>query len=125
MHLPMQSHNAPLAIEFSIVYNQNNMVLATETRGRPRYVADYITNRDLALPLYYEFYEACDMLSYRQMLALSRLLGVSLRTVYRWKAHEDFPRHLNMALTVIDWTKLGKPIKLETQAEIADKGIML
>jgi len=100
------------------------MALVAGRRGRPRYVADY-AYKDLAKPLYFEFYDTCDTLSYTESLALSRMLRVSLRTVYRWKTHEDFPRHLEMALATIDWSKQGRPIKQETQAEIAHNRCML
>ena len=73
---------------------------------------------------YDEFYKACHRFTYREMLALSRLLGCNLRTVYRWKNKEKFPRDIETLLVVMGWTKQGKPIKLETQVEIVDKNTM-
>jgi hypothetical protein len=88
-----------------------------ETRGRPRYIADDFPTHDPQLPYSYAFHDACQTFSYREMLALSRRLGCSLRTVYRWKNGEKFPRNIGTMLAVVDWTSRGKAIKLETQAE--------
>jgi hypothetical protein len=100
------------------------MALIAEKRGRPRYIADY-SGRDLAQPYYDEFYAACDTFTYREMLALSRWFGFSLRTIYRWRSHEDFPRHIETMLVVLDWCGRGKPIRLERRAEIATHQAML
>jgi len=113
----------PIAICFSVVYNII-MALAVERRGRPRYVADYTWKNALVQSYYDEFYNACHTLTYREMVALSRLLGFSLRTIYRWKNDEDFPRHIEAVLVVLEWTKRGKPIRQETQAEVAHNQTM-
>ena len=100
------------------------MAIVAEKRGRPRYVADYTQRTDLSRPYYDEFYKACSTFTYREMVALSRMLGFSLRTIYRWRNNEDFPRNIGTALVVIDWNKQGKPIKLETRARIARRDTM-
>jgi len=93
-------------------------VARPETRGRPRYVADMEYKEDPAQFYYDEFYKACRPLSYREMLALARWLDIDLRTVYRWRSGESFPRNIGTMLTVLDWVRLGKPIKQQTQKEI-------
>jgi hypothetical protein len=99
------------------------MALITENRGRSRYIADY-QGKDLAKSYYEQFYQACDTFTYREMVALSRWFGLSLRTIYRWKSHEDFPRNIERMLIVMDWYGRGKPIRLETRAGIADRQTM-
>ena len=93
------------------------MGVLTNKRGRPRYVADLNLAQDLALPYYEEFYAACRDLSYRDIIALARRLGCTPRSLYRWKHLEKCPRFDTM-LKVIEWTAAGKPIKLESQAQV-------
>jgi hypothetical protein len=95
-----------------------------ETRGRPRYIADIEYKDDPAQFYYDKFYKACHPLSYREMLALARHLGFDLRTIYRWRSGESFPRNISTVLTVLDWVRIGKPIKQQTQREIQKANAM-
>lgn len=82
-------------------------------RGRPHYVADLDLTEDRTLSYYQKFYDACSTFRYRDVMALSRTLEVSPRTVYGWKYGETFPKRIGIMLQVIDWTVQGKPMKLE------------
>lgn len=93
-------------------------VARPETRGRPQYVADIEFKEDPAQFYYDRFAEACRPMSYRDMLALARWLKIDLRTVYRWRAGESFPRNISTVLIVLDWVRIGKPIKQQSQKEI-------
>lgn len=86
--------------------------------GRPRYKADIDLTYDRAQFYYDEFYNACRDLSYREMLGLSRTLGYSIRTMYRWRDRQSYPRQTGDILAVLDWTKAGKP--LTSQGELSD-----
>lgn len=90
----------------------------TGRRGRPRRqaVIDWCT--DPAKFYYDRFYEACKSLSYSDCLALSYGLDISLRQVYNWRSSVCFPRDIGLALLVMDWVRLGKPVKLVSQREI-------
>ena len=89
-----------------------------ETRGRPRSVADIDFKSNPAQFYYDEFYKACKPMSYREMMALARYLGIDIRTVYRWRSGESFPRNIGSMLVVLDWVREGKPIKQQTQREL-------
>lgn len=85
--------------------------------GRPRYVADI---KDTNPAQYYcnKFYKACRKLSYHEMSALAQYLGMEVRTMYRWRAGESFPRELNTMLVVIRWVRDNKPIITQSQEEL-------
>jgi hypothetical protein len=61
-----------------------------------------------------EFYRTCSTFQYREIMALSRVFGISDRTVRAWKYKENFPRY-EIVKQVIDWVKRGKPVKKVTQ----------
>ena len=87
------------------------MALATGGRGRPCAVAQIPFSNDRKLQLLQEFYAVCATFRYRETVALSRALGITPRTVQKWKYQESFPRW-DIAVDVIEWVNLGKPIKM-------------
>lgn len=87
-------------------------VVISNGRGRPHFVAEIDSSRDLALAFYDDFLNACRTFCYRDVMALSRKLDISPRTVYAWKYGEQYPRMATM-LTVLTWVAQGKPMKLE------------
>jgi len=80
--------------------------------GRPRYVAELNFSTDPAIAFRESFYAACSTLRYRDIMALSRALNYSTRAIESWKYKEKMPSTY-IALRVIEWTKQGKPMKLE------------
>jgi hypothetical protein len=96
---------------------------ASNGRGRPRYVADIDNTEDKALFLYDSFYEACRNLSYRDCVALSRKYKVSLRAVYAWRNCRNLPRDIAIALQIMEWVTLGKPMIQEQPGKA--KSVML
>lgn len=92
-------------------------VLISKGRGRPHYVADIDFTEDPALFYYDRFYEACHSFCYRDVMALSRALRCSPRTVYAWKYGEKCPR-IGIMLAVMDWTRAGKPMKTEQPGKV-------
>ena len=84
-----------------------------EGPGRPRYVADIDFAHDPDQELYDRFYEACREFCYRDVMALSRGLKVTPRTIYNWKNGKTFPIVRGTALMVIDWVAGGKRMKQE------------
>lgn len=86
-------------------------------RGRPRLVAQ-TTSKDLVLPYYDNFYDACEKLRYRDIMALSRALNVHSRTVEAWKYREKKPSFRKM-LEVMDWIQAGKPMELQPSSQEA------
>ena len=103
----------------TIVLGKKNEDRRHDNPGRPRYIADIKDSHDPAQFYYDLFYNACRDLSYREMLALSRRLKCNIRTVYRWKNEQSYPDDIGVMLTVLDWTKAGKP--LTSQRELSDK----
>jgi hypothetical protein len=73
---------------------------------------------DKSLLYYDKFYEACDSLCYRDCVALSRYFNISLRAVYAWRRHLNFPRHIDTALNVIGWVDAGKPMRQEQPSKV-------
>jgi hypothetical protein len=88
------------------------MVMAIAKAGRPHAVAEIDYDTDKAVALRAEFYAACSSLNYREIMALSRALGVTPVTVSNWKYKIYFPNY-NTAHQVIDWVRRGKPMRLE------------
>jgi hypothetical protein len=80
--------------------------------GRPRYVAVIDESKDLAQPYYDTFYEICNTFKYRDIMALSRALGIHASTVEKWKYRKSMPAFATY-LYVIEWVRLGKPMKTE------------
>ena len=89
-------------------------------RGRPRDKADISFAHDPALFYRDKLSAACETLSYHDIMALSRALGKTPRTIYNWRYGTKFPRDIADALRVLDWTAAGKPIKSESQVELRD-----
>jgi hypothetical protein len=83
--------------------------------GRPYAVAEINFDNDRKLQLLNEFYNVCNSFNYRDMMALSRALGVCFVTVARWKYKITFPRW-DTAIDVIEWVNCGKPIRLESSS---------
>ena len=94
------------------------MVMTGRT-GRPYFVAKIDFENDRTIELMDEFYRACSAFRYREMMALSRALGISDRTIRAWKYKETFPRW-DIALQVIDWVKHGKPMEKVVSRNIVD-----
>jgi len=87
------------------------MAVAIAKAGRPHAVAEINFQTDSEITLRDGFYEACSTLKYREIMALSRALGVTPVTVSNWKYKTYFPSWY-VALQVIDWVQRGKPIKV-------------
>ena len=86
------------------------MVLTTKVGpGRPYQMADIPFRMTEHVRLQDAFYNACAPFHYKEIVAISRALRVSERTVWRWKYQETFPRY-DMVMAVIDWVARGKPI---------------
>ena len=90
--------------------------LVTNKGGRPHYVARL--PKDQSLQFRDNFYQACSTFKYRDIVALSRALGTSPRAVISWKYRERMPR-ISTALSVLEWTKQGKPMQLESPGQKA------
>lgn len=88
------------------------MVVAIAKRGRPHFVAEINLKTDDELELRDKFDNACAGLNYREIMALSRALGVGSSTVEKWKYGITFPSWY-IALRVIDWFRRGKPMREE------------
>ena len=86
------------------------MTVACVRAGRPCLVADINHSNDKELEFWDRFYKACSNFRYAEIMALSRALGVSSRTVENWKYKLTFPRK-GMAQQVIDWVDNNKPMK--------------
>ena len=78
-------------------------------RGRPPYVAQLDLVHDPALEFYTSFYTVCESFRYRDIMALSRALGISASAIEKWKYGQRMPR-IGTALTVLDWVSQGKPM---------------
>lgn len=60
--------------------------------------------------LWADFRKACRTFRYRDIMALSRSLGVHRRTIERWRYCEAMPE-IPVALTVLGWVEQGKPMR--------------
>jgi hypothetical protein len=88
------------------------MAVATVGAGRPYSVAEIPFQNARKVALLDEFYRICATFHYPEQMALSRALGVTDRTVRRWRYRESFPRW-DIAIDVIEWVNQGKPIRKE------------
>jgi len=86
------------------------MAISYRKGGRPYAVADIDFSNDAELLFWDTFYKACSNFRYIEIIALSRALEVSVRTVENWKYGLTFPRK-GIAQQVIDWVSRGKPMK--------------
>jgi len=78
--------------------------------GRPCFVADFGSTRDKLLAFQGEFYDACSQFRYRDIVAVSRACGITVKAVESWKYGWRFPKK-ERAEEVLDWVKAGKPMK--------------
>ena len=92
------------------------MTLPIETRGRPFFVATIPFQNQRTLELLDEFYAIVSTFRYREVMAVSRALNVSSRTIERWKYRETFPRW-DTAIAVIEWHKQGRPVQRRLQRQ--------
>lgn len=99
-----------------MIYYTYCMALGTARAGRPYAVAEIPFQNERKVGLLEEFYDACSTFHYREIMAVSRALGVTPVTVGNWKYKTTFPRW-DMAVDVIEWVKQGKPIRLVSQSE--------
>lgn len=88
--------------------------------GRPICEADLDWEHSPGQEIYSRFYEACRGLNYSDMCRLARALKVTLTAVMDWKSGRRFPPGLDLPFLVIRWVERGKPVRMKTQAEIAD-----
>jgi len=103
-------------MSYPTVYNTKTMTVFLQSRlGRPRYVAELDDSKDPAIQFRERFYAACSTLRYRDIMALSRALNCSTRAIESWKYKEKMT-DIGTALTVIEWIKQGKPMRLERPA---------
>ena len=82
-------------------------------RGRPMAVAaidfkGYLYSR---IDFYNQFYKVCSPLTYREIMALSRVLQRTPRTVQNWKYEKTAPTE-PMMRWVIRWAEIGRPLLL-------------
>lgn len=92
------------------------MALGIKTRGRPYYEADIPFQNETKVQFLSQFYKVTAKFHYRDIMALSRKLGVHPSTVERWKYQVTFPRW-DIAIDVIEWAKRGKPMNLVYQRD--------
>lgn len=93
------------------------MALGTVAKGgRPYPVALIPFQNSRKVALLAEFYDTCATFHYPEMMALSRALRISDRTIRRWKYQESFPRW-DIAVDVIEWVRRGKPIIMQSPSE--------
>lgn len=88
----------------------NTMAVTCARPGRPRLVADIDFSEDTDLAFWDVFYSICANFHYAEVMALSRALGLTDRTIRNWKYRITFPRE-GVAKQVIDWSDRGKPMK--------------
>jgi len=79
-------------------------------RGRPIHEAflDFRTETEYDR-LINQFYKVCFALNYREIMALSRVLQVTPRTVQNWKYESTVPKW-GIMQWVIRWGELGRPL---------------
>lgn len=85
--------------------------------GRPCPVAVMYDAR-LDTEFYEKFYEACRAFAYRDIMAVSRRLDVSPRTVRNWKYGKTRPVD-QIVFAVVQWVKDGKPVEMVPPEQIA------
>lgn len=87
------------------------MPATTIKSGRPCFIAELDFENDGGLEeLRYRFFEVCDTFHYREIMSLSRALGVHPGTVQNWKYKQTFP-DIQIVAQIIDWDKKGRPMK--------------
>jgi len=82
-------------------------------------MADIDMSNDPVMEWYDEFCDAMAQLTYPDMRAVARTLGITGRTIQNWKEGRTFPAKIQVALLVVSWVKNGKPRKLVTQTSAA------
>ena len=89
----------------------NHLGNARGKRGRPYRVAsiDVSSFLDQELEFYNRFFKICSVLSYREIMALSRVLKRTPRTVQNWKYEKNAPTETVMRW-VIRWGQAGRPL---------------
>ena len=92
------------------------MPLSVETRGRPFYVANIPALSRTSLRIYDEFFKVMRSISYREIAALARSLGMAHGSVSNWKYCGYTPR-LDVCVDIIDWYKAGRPMTLTYQRQ--------
>ena len=92
------------------------MILGHKTPGRPFHVADMppLSNQITVLS---DFYRITKSLNYKEIMALSRALCLTERTVYAWHYGERHPKNWGTILDVIEWGKNGKPLLRRYQSK--------
>lgn len=85
------------------------MILVNK-RGRPRFVATLPFMADSELKFRDKFYGICATFKYREVMALSRALGICPRTIETWKYKERMPNFYT-AMQVIEWNDRGRPME--------------
>jgi len=86
------------------------MAIDIPRRGRPCYVAELDFQTDEELRLRNRFFKVCSTLNYREVMALSRALGINERTIRAWRNKEQIPKWY-VVLQVISWAKRNKPMR--------------
>lgn len=86
------------------------MAVMCSRAGRPCFVAVMGSVKDKQLAFWDEFLAVCSGFHYREIVAVSRACGLSIRAVESWKYGQRFPNK-DRAQEVIDWVKAGKPMK--------------
>jgi uncharacterized protein YjcR len=86
------------------------MVMAAPKTGAPYFVADFEFAPDALLKLRSDFNQACSSFRYRDIMALSRKLGVHPSTVAKWKYNMQYPNY-DVIMQVLAWVNRGKPMK--------------
>ena len=87
------------------------MAVVTVRVGRPHCVADINFANERKQLLFDEFYKICKTFHYREIMALSRALGVCPHAVVLWKYKLRTPRW-DTVVDIFDWVDRGKPMKL-------------
>ena len=78
--------------------------------GRPYPMADMPFRLAGSGSIRDEFHDVCRSLNYHDIVAISRALRVTERTVEKWKYQERFPKQYEIALDIVDWVNRGKPV---------------
>ena len=98
------------------------MALGSTSVGRPYFEAAIPFQSDRANQCLDEFYNICASFHVQDVIQVSRGLGVTERTVRNWKYGVTFPK-LDIALDVIEWDKLGRPLRKRYQSR-GRQGVM-
>lgn len=68
---------------------------------------------------YQEFYAACSAFGYKDIMAVSRSLDVTPRTVRNWKYRKTLPQD-GIVFGVVSWVREGKPILMIPADQVND-----